>query len=118
VAVATWNDVERLGLALPQTQLGAAHSGEPAVWVQTKQFARSRHHDAKGAVLQFWVADADLVDAYAHSDPQTFWGARGYSRIVVMASLALLSEADLGEILAESWRCRAGATLRKAHPNV
>jgi len=64
---------------------GQAHSREPAVLVRTRIFARSRE---EGRVLQFWVADERLVDGYVESDAAAFWGARGYSRTVVMARLS------------------------------
>ena len=45
--------------------------------------------------------------------------ARGQScRKVVMARLDRLDEEMLGELLVESWRCRAPAGIRRAHPDV
>ncbi len=105
-----WADVERAALSLPETHLGEAHSGEPAVLVRRSIFARSRD---EGAVLQFWVADPDLVHAYVESDGATYRGATGYSRTVVMARLAALDEGDLRDVLLVSWRARATPALRK-----
>ncbi len=68
----TWADVERVALSLPETARGEAHSGEPAVLVRKRIFARSRE---ESTVLQFWVADERLVDGYVESDGLTFWGA-------------------------------------------
>jgi hypothetical protein len=113
--VATWADVERLALTLPETSPGEAHSGEPAVLVRTRIFARSRQ---ESAVLQFWVADEQLVEGYVESDGATYWGARGYSRTVVMARLSGLDETDLRDVLVASWRARSTATLRKRHAEV
>jgi hypothetical protein len=110
--VATWTDVERIALRLPETGRGEVHSGEPAVLVRSTIFARSRE---QGTVLQFWVADPDLVPSYVESDGATYRGAAGYSRRVVMARLAGLDEGDLRDVLAESWRARATAALRKRH---
>jgi hypothetical protein len=110
--VVAWPDVERVALALPETRRGEAHSGEPAVLVRSAIFARSRE---EGAVLQFWVADPDLVQAYVDSDGATYRGAAGYSRTVVMATLSGLDEGDLRGVLTQSWRARASATLRKRH---
>jgi hypothetical protein len=115
--VATWADVERVGLGLPETSLGDSHGGEPVVLVRTRQFARLRRSD-DGEVLQFWVADEDLVAAFETSDPQIFHGARGFSRKVVMARLPALSAVELREVLVESWSCRATATLRSIHPDL
>jgi hypothetical protein len=115
--VATWADVERVGLTLPETRLGDSHGGEPVVLVRTQQFARFRRND-DGEVLQFWVAHEDLVGAQVTSAPETFWGAPGFSRKVVMARLGALDAAELREVLVESWTCRATATLRKGHPGL
>lgn len=113
--MAIWADVERLGLALPETSLGEAHSGEPAVLVRDRIFARSRED---GGVLQFWVADEQLVSGYVESDGATYRSASGYSRTVVMAQLRALDETDLRGVLVESWRARATATVRKGHPDL
>ena len=115
--MATWADVERVGLALPETRLGDSHGGEPVVLVRTQQFARFRRDD-DGEVLQFWVPDEDLVGAHITSAPDVFWGAPGFSRKVVMARLKALGVAELRELLVESWSCRATPTLRKAHPDL
>jgi hypothetical protein len=113
--VTTWADVERIALSLPETACGEAHSGEPAVLVRTRIFARSRE---ESRVLQFWVADERLVDGYVESDRMTFRGARGYSRTVVMARLSGLDESDLRDLLVESWQARTTATLRKRHADL
>lgn len=114
-SVATWRDVERVGLTLPEASLGEAHEGSPAVVVRTKQFARLRWDDAGNEVLQFWVQDADLVAAYCQEDPGTYWGAPGFSTKVVMARLGRLDGTTLRELLVESWSCRAPVSVSKAH---
>jgi len=114
----TWNDVERIGLSLPDTSLGAAHEGSPALLVRTQQFARLRWDDVGGEILQFWVPDPDLVAAYAQDDPTTYHGAPGYSKKVVMASLPRMDPQTLREVLVESWACRAPVTLRRKHPDL
>ena len=114
-SVTTWADVERIALSLPETARGEAHSGEPAVLVRTRIFARSRE---ASKVLQFWVADERLVQGYVESDGSTFRGARGYSRTVVMARLSGLDENDLREVLVESWQARTTATLRKQYADL
>ena len=111
----TWADVERIALSLPETARGEAHSGEPAVLVRTRIFARSRE---ASKVLQFWVADERLVEGYVESDDSTFRGARGYSRTVVMARLSGLDESDLHDVLVESWQARTTATLRKQYADL
>ena len=115
--VATWADVERVGLSLPETRLGDSHGGEPVVLVRSQQFARFRRDD-NGEVLQFWVSAEDLVGGYLTSSPEVFWGAPGFSRKVVMARLKALGLPELREVLVESWSCRANATLRKSHSDL
>ena len=114
----TWADVERIGLSLPESSLGEAHEGSPAVFVRSKQFARLRITDDDREVLQFWVAEPDLVQAYVDDDPTTYGSARGYSPCVVMATLARLGIDLLRELLVESWSCRAPARLRAAHADL
>ncbi len=116
--MATWADVERLGLTLPDTVLGEAHEGSPAVLVRGRQFERLRRDDAGSEVLQFWVPDADLVSAHVEADPATYWDALGYSRKVVLARLSALDLETLREHLVESWCCRAPEPLRNQHPGV
>lgn len=115
--MASWADVERIGLSLPETRLGDSHGGEPVVLVRAQQFARFRRDDS-GEVLQFWVPDEDLVGAHLASAPEVFWGAPGFSRKVVMARLKALGLHELREVLVESWSCRATATLCNAHPDL
>lgn len=116
--MASWRDVERVALALPGATKGAAHEGSPAILVGKNQFARRRTTDAGDEVLQFWVADEDLVQGYVEIDATIYWGARGYSRQVVMARLAHLDADAVRDALVESWTARASATLRRQHPDL
>lgn len=113
--MATWIDVERIGLSLPETAIGQAHEGSPAVMVRTQQFARLRWDDAGNEILQFWVPDPGLVQAYVQNDPELYWGAPGYSKKVVMARLGSIAEEVVRELLVESWSARAPVSLRTAH---
>lgn len=116
--MATWSDVEQIGLSLPETSRGAAHEGSPALLVRKQQFARLRW-DADGReILQFWVADPDLVQAYVTDDPEAYAGAAGYSKKVVMARLERLDNQTVRENLVESWTCRAPVSVAKAHPDL
>jgi hypothetical protein len=116
--MSTWADVERIALGLPESTLGEAHEGSPAVLVRTRQFARLRWDDTGAEVLQFWVPDAGLVAAYVDADPATSYGAPGFSTKVVMARLTHLENQPLREALVESWMCRAPKTLSKAHADL
>ena len=74
--MANWDDVERVGLTLPEPSLGVAHEGSPAILGRAKQFARLRLNDSQGQILQFWVPDPELVNAYCTEDPDTYWARR------------------------------------------
>lgn len=113
-----WSDVERVGLSLPEASLGEAHEGSPAVKVRNTQFARLRIGDGRGEVLQFWVADPDLVLDYRARDPVIFSGLPGYSKKVVLALLDRLDDQLLHELLIESWLCRAPRSLVRQHPDL
>jgi hypothetical protein len=113
--MADWADVERIGLTLPETRLGEAHSGEPALLVRDRIFARSRDD---GQVMQFWVADEQLVAGYVESDGATFRGARGYSRTVVIARLSGLDDGELRDVLVGSWQARTTVTLRRRYADL
>ena len=114
----TWALVTRIGLALPEAEPGEAHEGSPALMVGSRQFARLRLSDEGREILQFWVADPELVHAYVDEDPETFYGAPGYSKKVVMARLDRLDDAFVPELLIESWRCRASASVARRNPEV
>jgi hypothetical protein len=116
--VASWTDVEKVALELPETTKDEAHEGSPAIYVRTQQFARLRWDDTGGEILQFWVPDEDLVQAYVEADPAAYFGAAGYSRKVVMARLRMVDETTMRELLVESWICRATATLRRQHADL
>jgi hypothetical protein len=116
--VATWGDVERVGLTLPDAALGEAHEGSLAVVVGAKQFARLRFDDRGAEVLQVWLPDAALVAPVVAEDPGHRWAAPGFSRYVVMARLSALDDAAVRELLVESWTCRAPARLRAAHADL
>ena len=116
--MATWADVERVGLTRPGTALGEAHEGSPAVLVGSQQFARLRYDEHGADVLQLWLADAGLVEPAVAEDPGHRWAAQGFSSYVVMARLSVLDEETLRELLVESWSGRAPARLRKAHADL
>ena len=119
--MATWADVERVGLTLPGAELGEAHEGSAAVLAGPKQFARLRWDGPVGdgrEVLQVWLPDQALVPRYVAEDPDHRWGAPGFSRYVLMARLSSLDEVSLRELVVESWTARAPARLVKANADL
>ena len=116
--MATWADVERIGLTLPGAVLGEAHEGSAAVLAGPQQFARLRWDGPPGhgrEVLQVWLPDRALVPTYVADDPDQRWGAPGFSRYVLMVRLSSLDEVGLRELLVESWAARAPARLVRAN---
>jgi hypothetical protein len=118
VSIAAWDDVERVGLTLPESSRGVAHEGSPALLVRAKQFARLRWDKVGHEILQFWVPDADVVGAYAQDDPRTYWSAPGFSKKVVMARLDRVDTETLREVLVGSWACRAPGSVIRTHPDL
>lgn len=116
--MASWRAVERVGFSLPESTLGQAHEGSPAVVVRKAQFARLRWDEDGRELLQFWVAEPDLVQAYPQDDPQTYAGMPGFAKKVVLAHLDRLDERVLRELLVESWSCLAPISVRRAHPGL
>jgi len=113
--MATWQDVERLGLELPETSRGTAHEGSATLTVGDVQFARLRSGGDAREVLQFWVPERELVAAYVEENPLAFRAAPGFSKKVVMAELALLDLQAVREILTESWAARAPGRVLRTH---
>jgi len=116
--MATWALVTHIGLSMPEAELGEAHEGSPALIVRGRQFGRLRRTDGGKELLQVWVADPELVHTYVDEDPETFSGAPGYSKKVVMARLDRLDERLVRELLIESWRCRAPTSILREYPEM
>ena len=120
--VATWNDVRRIALRLPETTEGIRH--EHLTWlVRGKGFAWQRplrksdlealgSKAPKGDILAVYVADLVVKEARLASRPAVCFTTPhfdGYPSILLR--LGKLKTADLEELLVESWLCRAPKTL-------
>jgi len=113
--MATWQDVERLGLELPETSRRTAHEGSATLMMGDVQFACLRSGGDAREVLQFWVSERELVAADVEENPPAFRPAPGFSKKVVMAELALLDLQAVREILTESWAARAPGRVLRTH---
>ena len=106
--MATWQDVERLALALPGARTGVSHDGDPAIVVGRHPFARLRWDDAGRELVQLWSLDLDSAAALADR-AETFVRVDTFKvKVSIWARLDRLDEVELGELLEESHRARRG----------
>jgi hypothetical protein len=125
--VATWGDVRRLALALPETAERVSRDGLPAWDVRDKTFAWERPlrpADRKalgpaapeGPVLAARVPDLGAKEALLAEAGDTWFTTphfQGYPAILVRLDQA--TAADLEELLVEAWLSRAPKRLAKQY---
>ncbi len=124
--MATWDDVRRLALALPETT-------EKAMWgsaswrVKDKLFVWERplrNSDLKalgdaaptGPILGVRVEHLGVKEALLGDDPAVFFTTPhfdGYPAVLVLLEEVALDE--LEELIVEAWLCRAPKRLAKAY---
>jgi hypothetical protein len=117
--MATWHDVRRTALALPETV-----EKSPRDWrIRDKLLAWERPlrkadlaalGDAAptGAILGVWVPDLDAKEAWLAARPDVFFTTPhfdGYPAVLVR--LAAIDVAGLRELLTEAWLARAPKRL-------
>jgi hypothetical protein len=121
--MATWDDVARLALALPQTAERVSRDGLLAWDVKDKTFAWERPlrrgdlaalGDAApdGPVLAARVPDPGVKDALIADDADVYFTTPhfdGYPAILVR--LDQIEPAELEELLVEAWLTRASKRL-------
>ena len=112
--MATWDDVRRICLALPETAETTNGWGQLSWQVRGKGFAWERPLRQKdlaelgdaaptGPVLAVHVPDEGAKRALIADDP------------AVLARLDLLDDATLTELAGEAWACRAPKKLLAQH---
>ena len=125
--MATWDDVRRLALALPETAEGVSRDGLAAWDVRDKTFAWERPlrpADRKalgpaapeGPVLAARVPDLGAKEALLAEAGDTWFTTphfQGYPAI--LARLDQATVADLEELLVEAWLSRAPKRLAKEY---
>lgn len=124
--MATWDDVRRIALALPET--GEKISwGTPAWRVKDKGFVwerplRNTDFEALGAmapdgpILGARVADLGVKEALIADDPDVFFTIPhfdGYPAVLVKLDNIVVE--DLEELIAEAWLARAPKRLAKTY---
>jgi hypothetical protein len=124
--MATWDDVQRLALALPETAEGTSF-GNLAWTVKDKSFAWERPlrrgdiealGDAApdGPILCVRVPDVGVKDALIADDPGVFFTTphfNGYPAILVRLDEIAVDELD--ELLTEAWLARAPKRLAQQY---
>lgn len=129
--MATWDDVRRIAMALPQAEEGTSH-GDLAWKVRGTSFAWERplrrsdlaqlgDSPPSGPILGVRTADLDAKDALLAEEPECCFTTPhfdGYPAVLVQldrASLGLLTE-----LITEAWLVRApkrlAAAYRAEHP--
>jgi hypothetical protein len=120
--MASWEDVRRIALALPEVSEGTSY-GNAAWKVRKKTFAwerplREREREELGAsapdgeVLGLWVGDLDAKEALLADDCGHFFTTPhfdGYAAVLV--PLDAIGVEDLEELIVEAWLARAPKRL-------
>ena len=127
VHMATWEDVHRLALALPQTAEESSRDGLPSWSVKRRSFAwerplRRADHEAlgdaapQGPILAARVPDLGAKEALLADDANVYFTTphfNGYPAILVR--LDEIAAPDLEELLVEAWLSRAPKRLAKEY---
>jgi len=125
--MATWEDVRRLALALPETSEKASYGQTMAWQVKDKTFAWERPlrksdlealGDAAptGPILGARVPDEGAKEALIADDPEVYFTTPhfdGYPAILVQLDHIDLEE--LEEVLVEGWLCKAPKKLAASY---
>lgn len=125
--MATWDDVRRIALTLPETTERSSHEGLPQWRVKDKLFAWDRplrRSDLQalggaapdGAILAVRVADPGAKEALLAEDGDVYFTIPHFDGY--LAVLVLLDRADSGELkelLVEAWLARAPKRLAKQY---
>jgi hypothetical protein len=120
--MATWQDVQRLALELPEVV-----ERSPRDWrVKDKLLVWERPlrkvdlealGDAapRGAILGAWVPDLDIKEARLAARPGVYFTTPHFDgHPIVLVRLAKIGKKDLKELIVEGWLARAPKRLVKA----
>ena len=125
--VATWDDVRRIALALPETTEEASYDGLAAWQVKSKGFVWERPlrktdlaalGDAApdGPILGARVADLGVKEALLADQPDVYFTTPhfdGYPAVLVRLDRIIVD--DLEELVVEAWLDRAPKRLARAY---
>jgi hypothetical protein len=120
--MATWDDVSRIALALPETREAADTNG--LKWevrrayfayertLRTRDFEELGDAVPDGPILGLRVADVTDKRGLIGSNPDVFFTMPRYAEYpAVLALLDKIELDQLAEVLAEAWLCRAPKRL-------
>jgi hypothetical protein len=124
--MATWRDVRRIVLELPESGEKTSGSGTATWTVRGKSFAWERplrRSDLEalgaaapaGAILGIRTPDLEMKDALLLSDPAVFFTTPhfdGYAAVLIV--LAKITVPALRDVLVESWLARAPTRVADA----
>lgn len=124
--MATWDQVRRYALALPQTAEGTSRG--TAVWMvnkklfvwerplRTSDLAALGDRAPSGDILGVRTADLEMKEALLATDPRVYFTTPhfdGYPAVLVQ--LKNIRAAELRRVVVEAWLARAPAKAVKAY---
>ena len=124
--MATWEDVRRLALSLPETAERPSYGGAPAWTVKGKAFVWERPLRGKDlaelggaapkdAPLAAAVADEGVKQALLADEPAVFFTTSHFDgHAVVLVRLEALDAGQLQELVTDAWRAKAPRRLAGA----
>jgi hypothetical protein len=125
--MATWDDVRRIALALPETDEHGSYDGLPSWRVKDKSFAWERPlrrsdlealGDAApdGPILGVRVPDLGAKEALLADDPAVYFTTPHFTGFpAVLVLLEQITVPDLEEVLVEAWLARAPKRLAREY---
>jgi hypothetical protein len=125
--MATWDDVRRVCLALPETAEATNGHGQRSWQVRGKGFVWERPLRQRdlaelgeaaptGPVLAAYVPDEGAKRALIADDPAVFFTVHHFDGYpAVLTRLERLDDETLTELAGEAWACRAPAKLLAQH---
>lgn len=108
----TWDDVVRIGCALPGVEESTSYR-TPALKVRGKGFARLRTEAEGGLMLTCPMEEKEAL--LSAGDPAFYTTPHydGYGSILV--DLTRIDLDQLAELVEDAWRVKAPVTLRRRH---
>lgn len=124
--MATWEDVARLALTLPEAAEGRSYGnrswevrGKAFVWerpLRPREVTELGAAAPAGPVLAARVPDVGARDALVADDPAVYVTTAHFAGYpAVLVRLDAIGVAELAELIAEAWACRAPRRLVARH---